>query len=200
MNRLLALLQKENKLTEARLKQVFRQLCKRVHPDSSPGDEKRFIRLRADYEEALLLLRAEPAAAPLPADPAALREKMHSLLHQYAVKEMTRQAEPLLGELVRALDALDPVAAGHWRRYHELFFSTWPVWSNDGDVFYAHGLFIAIVKQFSYFLSTGTARYRTLFRNYRKDLADKAKKLDAERAAVLSGIVDSLERELNGGM
>jgi hypothetical protein len=56
---------------------------------------------------------------------------------------------------------------------------------------------IAIIKQFVYFRSTGVRRHRTLFSNYTKDLSQRVKKLDRERAETLMGIAARLEREID---
>jgi hypothetical protein len=47
--------------SEADLLQAYRRRVKRLHPDHG-GEERRFLRLQADFEEALLLVRASAAA------------------------------------------------------------------------------------------------------------------------------------------
>ncbi len=47
--------------SEADLSRAYRRRVKRLHPDHG-GDERRFLRLQADFEEALLLVRAGTAA------------------------------------------------------------------------------------------------------------------------------------------
>ncbi len=195
-NRLIALLEKENDVSEKGLKRLFRRLCKSAHPDATGGKGERFIGLRRDYEEALALIRTGRPAEPALPRPV-LRERILDSLRRYAMREMTREAEKDLLALIDLSKHYDPPLAALWRDYRGQFYQTYSSWVSEGDVYYAHGHFIAIVKQFFYYREAYTARHRTLFLNYLKDLDGRLKKLDPERAATLLGIARWLERELD---
>jgi hypothetical protein len=112
------------------------------------------------------------------------------------LKEMTREGGKLLEELIGLAERYDPLLARCWRGYRDLFYRTYSSWVSDGDVYFAHGIFIALVKQFFYYREAYTGRHRTLFFKYLEDLGARAKKIDPERAGVLGGIARWLEREI----
>lgn len=194
-NRLIELLQKENNLTEKRLKAVFRRLCKETHPDMKPGRSRQFVALRRDYEEALSIIRGRRATPQAP-DPR-LREKILANLYQYCVKELTRESEPLLLAMIRRMKKYDAKVAALWEGYYREFYRTSSAWISDGAVFYAHGHLIAAIKQLFYFYSARADRHRRLFFNYCADLEKRVQRIDGQRAAIIRDIVQWLKKEID---
>ena len=67
---------------------------------------------------------------------------------------------------------------------------------SDGAVYYAHSLFMSIIKQMFYYFSKNSQRHRTLFEKYIDELGKIVKRLDSDKAKVLLNITDWLKDEI----
>jgi len=204
MNRLLALLRLEDNLTPGRLKQLYRRLSKKTHPDLAPGAHEDFVRLRGDYEEALGLLgdglpgaTACPVAAVRPGArrEGSGREAVLRLLYQYSVRFYGRDSAGILSSLQRAARSYSPALHALLAAYRECFLERFSAWAADGRIYYAHNLFIASVKQLIYWHSLGILRHRTLLRAYLQELRARARRIAPDKARILLRLADWLQEE-----
>lgn len=209
MNRLIAFLLSEGNPSVARLKQVYRVLCKKTHPDVTGADAALFVKLRAEYEEALLQLEKgiptelerssaideTPRKRAKPENP---RAAVLTGIYRYALKFYSRVSSTLLDRLI--LDAsyyradLQTLLAD----YRDTWLSSFDDWRDDGKLFYSHNLFLACVTQLAYWYSFGLQRHRTLLLAYLSDLRKRLQILDGAYRDVLERLTDWLAEEAEG--
>jgi hypothetical protein len=200
MNRLIAFLKNENNLSIARLKQLYRLLSKKTHPDLVKGAPEQFVRLRKDYEEALQILRSHgPANMGISGgnrDPGKnVREQVLSGLYLYALKFFSSESKAAILRLIEAAYPYDSRIHELLKSYYAEFFRQFHAWQHDGDVYYTHNLFIASIKQLAYHSSFGMPRHRKLLHEYLDDLRRRALKLEPKQARILQSLADWLEDE-----
>jgi hypothetical protein len=194
---LIEILQKENDLSEKRLKAIFRRLCKKTHPDALPGRSMDFIQLRKEYEEALRFLRTgADVTVKTSAGKAGIRDEILRQLYFYTVKEVTTVGEDHLLKLISLLKKYKNEVSIYWQSYHQVFFKTSGAWVSDGTVYYAHSLIMSIIKQMFYYFSKQSSRHKILFEKYIDELGKIVKKLDSDRARILLDITRWLKDEI----
>lgn len=205
MNRLLGLLDYEKDRSVARLKRIYRALCKRTHPDLSRGPDAGFVELRREYEEALRILAA-PAPAGRPAgmargpgagsaDP---RTRTLRLLYLYAVRFYGSDSGRILASLTEACRAYDPGVHAVLLEYRRVFFDGFADWRRSGPVYYTHNLLIASIMQLFYHFSFSPPRHGTLLAAYLGDMGKRAGVLSQERRRVLASFGAWLLAEAGG--
>lgn len=194
MNRLLTILHSQSDLSPAKLKQVYRDMCKRTHPDMASGSHEDFIQLRQEYEEALSELQGtdisagQKKSAGPETSPSDAREAALEKLYLFSIRLFGSDGEETLMGLIKALGSYRKDVQALWTDYYKLFYKDRKKWMDDGDVFYSHNLFVASVKQLFYYYSYATERYRMLLQTFLEDLEKRAPKIGAEQMRVLRGI------------
>ncbi len=200
MNQLLAMLKKENNHTLTKLKQLYRVMSKEAHPDTDGGSEVKFIRLKRDYEEALSLIEKQQPIPDLElktgsAGKKNLRERVLDQLIMFALKVFTSEGDIHLGNLIELSRDYQIEIHKQLKLYQEILYSSYHVWMSDGSVYHPHSLFIAAIKQLTYYRELLHPRYKKLVFTYAEDLKTKADKLEPERAAVLLRLMSWLKAE-----
>lgn len=200
MNRLLEILKREGRPTAERLKQIYRQLCKKTHPDTENGTHEEFIQLRREYEEALTaVMKGRVPAERKTLTSSEAREIFLEKLYLFSMRLFGSDGEQTLNELIGAAGDYRKDVQILWTDYQKSFYQTRKQWADSGEVFYAHNLLIMSIKQLFYYFSLSRERYRTLLFNYLADLREKySKKLDAERTELLKRMAVWLQEEADG--
>ena len=200
MNQLLAMLKKENNHTLPRLKQLYRVMSKETHPDTDGGSEVKFIKLKRDYEEALSLIEKQQPIPDLELKPGSagnknLRERVLDQLIMFALKVFTSEGDIHLRNLIELTSEYSREVHEQLKIYSEILYNSYHAWMSDGSVYYPHSLFIAAIKQLTYYRELSHPRYKKLVFSYAEDLKAKVDKLKPERAAVLLRLMSWLKAE-----
>ena len=184
----------------ARLKRLFRQASKRVHPDLADADGEAFLSLRREYEEALASLagaardrRASVGRAPK--GPSEARRALLSKLHAFTRKIFTDEADAILDGMVRDAADYDPALAALLARYRDRIYASRREWSNDANLYYAHSVFISGARQLFLYFEEGKPLHRTLLLRSREAMEDWCRKVPRESTEVLEGLYAWIEAE-----
>ncbi len=191
MNSLISRLTAEKNLTVKRLKQVYRELSKQTHPDltNKKGDE--FIRLRAEYEDALKILRnpdelSRISKQPARESPRTPREAVLQDLAMFAFKIFSDDAGRALDRMIAVSESYKPVLTEILTRYRDGYYRDFPKWRHIGRVYYAHNVFISAARQLFTYYASGKDRHKAIFEGCLRDLEVKARGLDNERGRILT--------------
>jgi curved DNA-binding protein CbpA len=200
MNHLLSILRLENKLTQSRLKQLYRILSKKTHPDSENGSDEQFIHLKKEYEEAMDVLSDQDKKNTFlkrnefKQDPN-IRTKILKYLYLYSIKIFSKEAEAILLQLIQFSKSYKQDIYDLLRSYHKSLYCTYHQWLSNEKIYYSHNLFISSVKQLYYYYEFSLPRHKTLLYTYAEELGQKAAKLDKVISNTLIGMMDWLKEE-----
>jgi len=209
VNELLGLLERNGPPTVQRLKRLYRRLTKKAHPDLTRESHEAFVRLHRSYEEALRLLSqpAQPRQTAPPGSKAGkrgqgpeipLRLAVLKTLYRYALKFNGVETQGVFATLLELAKQYRSDVHADLLTYEKIFLQTYGAWRGDGTVYYAHGLWIACIRELAYYLSFGQARYLTLLKAYRKDLAKRSERLRADQGQNLRRLGQWLLEEAHG--
>jgi len=211
MNRLIGLLMVENDLTASRLRRIYRELCKKAHPDLGSGTDAEFVELRREYEEALGILKggtsavpgasAASGARPVPGESSANpRMSVLRLLYLYAVRFYGSDSGRILSALTAACRDYDPGIQATLLEYRRLFFDSFREWRHSGPVYYTHNLLIASIMQLFYSFTVSARRHGMLLEAFLGDMEKRAEGLSGDRRRVLAALGSWLREEAGRGM
>jgi hypothetical protein len=206
MNKLIDFLNAENNVTIERLNQVHRLLCKKLHPDITKKSGERFLNLQREYEEAFGILSGIQGSVTdgkktdtsenkdrIFGNP---RETVLSYLYLYSLKLFSRDGNIILLKLIDASKEYDDKVHSLLEDYNRVFYETRNTWQNDGNIFYAHNMLIASIKQLFYFYSIPLKHHKTLLITYLSDIGKMMKKLSAEQRSILTGMAAWIKNEM----
>jgi hypothetical protein len=208
MNSFIRAMEVSGELSAAELKKLFRRASKKAHPDLSGSSGETFLRLKAEYEEALAFLvrdaasgtdstrgtGSRPAARTSPTE---ARRRLLSGLRAFTVKLFTTRADPILdGMIVDAAD-YDPGIAALLARYRDEIYRIHSEWSSKANLYYTHSIFISGARQLFLYFDEGKPLHRTLVLRYREAMDGWTRNLAPEYTGILSRLYDWIESELD---
>ena len=197
-NSLIRFLESRKDLSVASLKKLYWKLCKETHPDREGGSQEKFLTLQTEYAEALLILsKRHPRPSALAAGEA--RETLLRNLYLHALKIFSQDGQEYLACAVEAARQYDGAVHGWLVAYDDVFMKNARAWRDEGNVFYAHNHFLAIVKQMFYYFVVKQEMHKRLFRSLAAEMPARCTKLEERQSAILRGLVDWLGLEIGKG-
>jgi hypothetical protein len=196
MNRLISSLQKKNQLSLSSLKQLYRGLAVRYHPDAPNGSENEFKRLQEEYAEALKHLLShylnihEQTESPMTA-----REKFLRMLYIYSIMYGSSNSQMLLSRLIEF--------AFEYRESIGLLFEDYrktiiPALRGKDYLTFTHRthkIILSSVKTVAWLFENNWSFDRRLLKSYLDELSERAKKLDGNERNIVIGICRLLQQE-----
>jgi hypothetical protein len=199
MNRLLTALEKNNQLSIISLRKLYRTLALKCHPDASKGSDKEFVRLQAEYEEALKFLLTKRVP---------VREEQHKhidararflrTLYLYSIvyneKKWRRQVPALIKH---AFDYRNDVGI-LFTNYKEAFANLNVDFRQRTRIMQTHDVLLLAIKQMAWLFENGLAHDKRLFASYLNELTERSRNLEKNTANVLLGMCGFLKAEAGG--
>ncbi|OHD55580.1 MAG: hypothetical protein A2Y33_00940 [Spirochaetes bacterium GWF1_51_8] len=202
MNNLIELLRESGDMTLAGLKKLYRALCKKTHPDTGGGDDGGFIRLREEYEDAVVFLRARMSDIDGLSDSgigySTPREELMAKLYLYSLKIYSREGGALLDEMIAAAEGYDPETMEILKSYRDIWIADFENWRGDFRRFNTHNLLISAVRQMFYFFTYGKELHKRSFFRIIEDAEKRTKYMDAAMGGALLEMAGWLRREIDG--
>lgn len=202
MNPFILAMERSGELSAAALKRLFRLASKKAHPDLSGSGGEAFLKIKADYEEALAFLaRGSAARGPdrgQALTPREARRRLLEGLRAFTVKVFTGRADAILDAMVADAAAYEPGVAALLARYRDGLYALRAQWANDANLYYAHSVFISGARQLFLFYDQGSWLHRTLVLRYRESMDKWTRKLPAATTELLSRLYAWIESELDG--
>jgi hypothetical protein len=186
VNRLLAALDRNNQLSVETLKRLYRGLAVRVHPDAPRGSAEEFVKLQAEYEEALAyLFGCQPKAVSRRPRPTSPREAFLRALYLYALMYGRKNWRSRLPALIKLAAAYDEELGVLFKGYRDLFLGIFDGIDYLTSLRHTHRLFLATVRALAWFYETGSAWDRRVLTSFLDDLSRTAGGLRGELGEVV---------------
>ena len=116
-------------------------------------------------------------------------------LYLYAVKFYGSDSEKILDKMILFSQSYQDDIHKMFCEYKGVFFKTFNLWRDSGNVYYAHNLFIASIPQLFFYYSYSIPRYKILLTAYLGDIEILSKKLDSGQGLILVNLADFLRKE-----
>ncbi len=199
MNRLLAALEKNNQLSIGSLRKLYRTLSVKCHPDVSKGSGKEFVRLQAEYEEALKFLLTNQV--PMDKEDRKhidTRARFLRMLYIYSIMYTEKKWQRLVPTLIKhAFDYRNDVGM-LFTDYKEAFSNLNVDFRHRNRIMQTHDVLLLSIKQLAWFFENGLAHDKRLLSSYLNELAERSCNLDKKTANVFHGICGLLRMEAKG--
>ena len=157
---------------------------KKTHPDLTKQSGESFIRLKAEYIQALEILthptEAVPASPENQNDPRESRRIVLEHLYYYALKLFGSSGEESLNQLITVSEAYRPDVYQLCIRYRDVFYKRYIAWENDPKVCYVHSYLIKSVKQLFDFYENPIPRQKSVLDSFLDELRYRCDKLNNE--------------------
>lgn len=203
MNRLLSILEKNNRLSIESLRKLYRTLAVKCHPDVTKGSDSDFIRLQAEYDEALRHLGPKEFAQTNKierndARPQDARTEFLRMLYVHTVMYDGKDWKQLVPKLMKlAADYRKDVGVSV-ANYRKAFLDP----SSDGKhrtfVLQTHKMLLDSIHQLAWYFENGLVQNKRLLMSNIEELSIRARDLDQEMGCALLGMCDFLRNEANG--
>jgi hypothetical protein len=199
VNRLLAALEKTGTLTIGSLRSLYRRQAVLCHPDAPTGSEAAFVRLQAEYDEALrrLLSRqpARPGPRPRTESP---REAFLRALYLYSVGYGGRGWQARVTPLIALAAAYDTRLGRLFAEYRDMLLKELAGGAQRTFLLRTHEMLLDSIKTLAWYYETGQAHNRSLLRSYLDGLSQRAGGFPEGIAGVIQGMCRFLRREAAG--
>ena len=200
MNTLIRFLKLDDNLTEDGLKQLYRRLSKKTHPDMNGGMDRNFKKLQKLYDEALQFIQRTPLQECIPAKNIhEQRYEILKILYIYSIKFRGKFSKGLLDALIIEMRSYKPDVYRILILYRDKIFDNFQFIKVQTDFYWTHCLFIQAIPQMMYCFNFKMPQYERLCFSYIKDLKNKALKLENEEyKKIFSSLANWLEEEMIG--
>ncbi len=184
-NRIIEEMLAKGNLTEKEAKKIFRKYSKLIHPDiTKENTEDEFIKLRNEYEEALLMLKNSKVKINVEKennyDTNSLRKKIYQLLNIYIAlgvysqkirlkQNLKERNEKIINTIVEMAYKYDPEFVTPFKNYNSLHFQSFEEWYEERQLKNAGKLFINGIRSFLEYQKSGNILTMRMAESYFKD-------------------------------
>lgn len=199
MNRLLASLEKADRLSVDSLRRLYRTLAVQCHPDASTGSETEFVRLQLEYEEALrYLLSQQPKPTAARQKATNPREEFLRALYHYSVVYGTKNWHEYVAPLIKLAAAYDKGLAKLLAEYRDVFLKELTGGGHKTFLLQTHEMLLAAVKTLAWLYENDLEHDRKMLNSYLDALTQRAGGLKDRLGNVILGTCQFLQRESGG--
>jgi hypothetical protein len=190
------LMENEDDFSIKRLKQLFRDVSKKVHPDLVQKEDEYFIRVKEDYDEALqLLAKGSLKSRKIRKEDA--RVETLKCLFLFSIKVFTKQADVLLNRMIDVSKYYDKRIYDLLKRYNTEMYKNRNDWMRKASVYYSHSIFVACIKQLFQYYNMKSNMNHLLFKNYKQAMVGWSYNIDEKYEHILNDLYSWLENELD---
>jgi hypothetical protein len=197
MNTFIQILENENDVSIKKLKQVFRIISKKVHPDLVNGNNESFIRLKNEYEEAYEIIAEGKYQQHKKLNKEEARIELLKNLYQFYLRIYSKKADMILDEMIRLAGIYDMKVKNCLITYKETMYKKHNEWKNDARIYYAHNVYLICIMQFFQCYNDNTKLAERIFLGHRQAIEGWAGNIRKEYKDVLLRLYDWLKDELN---
>jgi len=199
LNRLLASLEKADKLSVDSLRCLYRTLAVQCHPDASKGSETEFVRLQLEYEEALrYLLSQQPKPIAVRQKATNPREEFLRALYLYSVAYGTKNWHAYVAPLIKLALTYDKGLGRLLAEYRDVFLKELVGGGHKTFLLQTHEMLLAAVKTLAWLYENDLEKDRSMLNSYLDALKQRAGGLKDRLGNVIFGMCQFLQREAAG--
>jgi curved DNA-binding protein CbpA len=196
MNTFIQILENENDVSIKKLKQIFRIISKKVHPDLQNGNNDSFIKLKNEYEEAYKIIEEGKYKQYPKLGKEEARIELLKNLYQFYLRVYSRKADMILNDMIRFAGMYDSQIQQTLIIYQSTMYKKHNEWKNDARTYYAHNVFLICIMQFFQCYNENTKLPERIFLGHRQAIEGWAENIKKEYKDILLQLYDWLKSEL----
>ena len=202
MNRLIDQLQKEGTLSLDALRNLYRSLALKCHPDVTRQSDTQFIQLQSEYEDAVRqLLEKRDFGSELSRGERAHEDPRTAFLrtlYLYSIVYDRPYWKDIFAMLLRSAQLYHRIIGDLISQYGRTFSKRTENWKTESTLREAHNCLILAIKQLGSYFENDVDPNKRLLDSYIDELLEKAKHLDSETEDCLNAFGRYLRQESNG--
>jgi hypothetical protein len=203
MNRLIDHLRKENALTLGALRALYRTLAVKCHPDVSKKSGADFVRLQAEYEDAVreLLRTANDYKKGLAGEKSAGRDPRCAFLralYLFSVIYNRKRWKAFVPQLLDLASAYDPSAYKLLTQYERVFLEKPDDWKERVFIAESHEKLLSAIKQLATYYENGLYPNKRLLLSIVEDLSERSRHIDQDMGKCMLSFANYLRQEADG--
>lgn len=203
MNRLIEHLKYEDSLTLDALRQLYRTLALKCHPDVTKESGNTFVQLQLEYEDAVRQIlnrqgthrKAIVRRMGAGGDP---RSAFLRTLYLYAIVHDRSHWKDIDRALFASAEAYGGSAEAVIRQYRKAFVDKPGSWRGTGPAATAHERLLLAIRQLGCYYENDIYPNKRLLLSYIGELAALSEKLDAEKRSCVLAFGQYLKEEAHG--
>jgi hypothetical protein len=203
MNKLLSILEKDNRLSIDSLRRLYRALAVRCHPDVTKGSGADFIRLQSEYDEALKYLAVHKFTQGSRIETSSgrsqdARTEFLRVLYLHTVTYDGKGWKQLVPKLIRLAADYRKDVGVLVANYKRAFLDPSSGGSHRTFIAETHKILLDSIHQLAWCFEKNLAQNKRLLMSNLRELTMRARDLDQEMGSALLGMCDLLKNESNG--
>ncbi len=203
MNRLIDYLRKENTLTLDALRALYRTLAVKCHPDISKKSGADFVRLQAEYEDAVreLLRTSNDYKKGLAGEQSAGRDPRWAFLralYLFSIIYNRKRWKAFFPQLLDLANAYNPSALELLRQYRRVFLEKPDDWKERAFVAETHEKLLSAIKQLATYYENGLYPNKRLLLSLVEDLSERSRHIDQDLGKCVLSFAKYLREEADG--
>ena len=203
MNRLIDHLRKENALTLDALRTLYRTLTVKCHPDASKKSGADFVRLQAEYEDAVReLLRTSndykkglAGVRSAGSDP---RWAFLRALYLFSIIYNRKRWKAFFPQLIALANAYNPSVFELLTLYKRTFLEKPDSWKERAFIADTHEKLLSAIKQLATYYESGLHPSKRLLLSLVEDLSERSSHIDQDLGKCLLSFAKYLIEEADG--
>jgi hypothetical protein len=197
MNTFIQILENENDVSVKKLKQIYRIISKKVHPDICNGSNEAFLKLKKEYEEAQQLIEKGEYQHKKNLNREESRIELLKHLYQFYLRIYTKKADNIIIEMINLSGMYDLKIQKMLNRCNEVMYKKHTEWKNDARTYYAHNVFLICIMQFFQCYNDETELPKRVFLGHRQAIEGWSANIKEEYKDILLQLYDWLRSELD---
>jgi curved DNA-binding protein CbpA len=203
MNRLIDHLKKEDTLSLSALRALYRTLAVKCHPDISKKSGAQFVRLQAEYEEAVreLLKASKDYREELVGEQSAGGDPRWTFLRALYLFSIIYSRKRWKASLPRLLDlakAYNPSAFELLTSYKRVFLEKPDDWKERASIAEMHEKLLSAIKQLAAYYESGLYPNKRLLLSLLDDLSERSRHIDQDLGKCMLSFAKYLKEEADG--
>jgi hypothetical protein len=197
MNTFIQILENENDVSIKKLKQIYRIVSKKVHPDIISGSNEAFLKLKKEYEEAQEIIENGSYQNTYTLNKEEARIELLKHLYQFYLRVYSKKADIIMNDMIMLFRMYDVKIQKMIISYNDIMYKKHAEWKNDARTYYAHNVFLICIMQFFQCYNDGTQLPKRVFLGHRQAIEGWSANIKKEYRDILLELYDWLKMELD---